>query len=107
MSLAKGQLAASVIILVSSFVFVGVYIYVYIRALRDNENMANSGIRSDFQLPPTTTYVAASSKYQTPQPILYQAEAIKSDGNRMNVHDQTGLVSCHNCGATLKISERI
>jgi hypothetical protein len=57
LSLAKGQLAASVIILVSSLVFVGIYIYVYIKALRDARNMPNNGIYFGAQFAPTTTYV--------------------------------------------------
>src|SRR5690349_18355345 len=43
-SLAKGQLAGSVIILVSSLVFIGIYIYVYIRALLDIGNTNNNNL---------------------------------------------------------------
>jgi hypothetical protein len=86
-SLAKGQLAASVIILVSSLVFVGIYIYVYIRALYYDQNMRNSGMPSGVQFAPTM----ASPNYETSQPRLYQP----------------GPVVCHNCGTTLNISDRI
>jgi hypothetical protein len=68
LSLAKGQLAASVIILVSSLVFVGIYIYVYIRALYYDQNMRNSGMPSGVQFAPTM----ASPNYETSQPRLYQ-----------------------------------
>jgi len=87
LSLAKGQLAASVIILVSSLVFVGIYIYVYIRALYYDQNMRNSGMPSGVQFAPTM----ASPNYETSQPRLYQP----------------GPVVCHNCGTTLNISDRI
>jgi len=100
LSLAKGQLAASVIILVSSLVYIGIYIYVYIRALRDDQNMLNNGIPSGVQFAPP------ASKYEIPQPISYQADAFKLDGNRRNVNDQTGPAVCPNCGATLNISQR-
>jgi hypothetical protein len=92
LSLAKGELAASVIILVSSLVFVGIYIYVYIRALNDNRNMHNNGSPFGDQR------TAAPSKYQT--------EATQLDVTKINVNDQAGLIVCHKCGAALKISER-
>ncbi len=96
LSLAKGQLAASVIILVSSLVYVGIYIYVYIRALRDDQNMPNNHT-SGFQLP---------SKYEANQPRSYQADAFKPGDNRRNVNDQIGPILCDNCGATVQISQR-
>jgi hypothetical protein len=68
LSLAKGQLAGAVIILVSSLVFVGIYIYVYIRALYYDQNMRNSGMPSGVQFAPTM----ASPNYETSQPRLYQ-----------------------------------
>jgi hypothetical protein len=89
-------LAASVIILVSSLVYVGIYIYVYIRALRDDQNMPNNRT-SGFQVP---------SKYEPTQPTSYQAAAFKPGDNRRNVNDQIGPILCDNCGATVQISQR-
>jgi hypothetical protein len=41
-SLTKGQLAGAVLILVTSLAFVGIYIYVYIRALRDKGRISSN-----------------------------------------------------------------
>lgn len=38
LNLSKGQLAAAVLILVSSFAYIGIYIYTYIRAIQSNRN---------------------------------------------------------------------
>jgi hypothetical protein len=83
-SLAKGELAASVIMLVSSLVFVGIYVYVYIRALHDDRNMPNNGMPFNPHPPPRMDH----------------------DINRRNVYYQPGPILCENCRATVKTGER-
>ncbi|CAF4029236.1 unnamed protein product, partial [Rotaria magnacalcarata] len=45
LGITKGQLAGSVFILVSSLVFIAIYIYVYIRAVFDDEHTPNDNLR--------------------------------------------------------------
>ncbi|CAF4667928.1 unnamed protein product, partial [Rotaria magnacalcarata] len=41
----KGQLAGSIIMLASSLLFIAIYIYVYIRAVLDDEHRPNDDLR--------------------------------------------------------------
>jgi hypothetical protein len=50
-SITKGQLAGSVIILVSSLLYVAIYIYVYIRALNDDRNVQNTFVAGGQRVP--------------------------------------------------------
>jgi hypothetical protein len=82
-SLAKGQLAGAVIILVSSLVFVGIYIYVYIRALYDDRGMSNN------------TFPIGGQPVQLPRPQ-----------DAMRVDDNSRTIICPRCGASVEISAR-
>jgi hypothetical protein len=88
-NLAKGELAASVIMLVSALVFVAIFIYVYIRALRHDRNMPNN--------------YNPSGNYPTP---IVQPKINDLYNNRRNVDYQPGPILCENCGATVIISNR-
>ncbi|CAF1228170.1 unnamed protein product [Rotaria sordida] len=106
LSLAKAQLAASVIILVSSLVFIAIYIYVYIRAVNDdrggnNENFPSSGQRQTYAIP------QANRPYKVPPPTEYQEEATYRERNIMRSVDGLRTVVCQNCGTTIDIPERL
>jgi hypothetical protein len=83
LSLAKGQLAGAVIILVSALVFVGIYVYVYIRALRDNERVTNN----TFPIP--RQYVPSSHPQDT----------VSYNGNSQ-------IIICPKCGTSLETTAR-
>ncbi|CAF4143199.1 unnamed protein product, partial [Rotaria sordida] len=100
------QLAASVIILVSSLVFIAIYIYVYIRAVNDdrggnNENFPSSGQRQTYAIP------QANRPYKVPPPTEYQEEATYRERNIMRSVDGLRTVVCQNCGTTIDIPERL
>ncbi len=89
-SLTKGQLAGAVVILVTSLLYVGIYIYVYIRALGEDGRMSRNissfgGPHSQIQpqshiitqpktatiLQQSSTYFPEPSKDYSPQPLRY------------------------------------
>ncbi len=97
-SLTKGQLAGAVIILVTSLIYVGIYIYVYIRALGEDERML--GNISSFSGPhirtqAKTTTVLQHPSYSAEPPIDYSPQPLQSQS-----------VICHRCGATVQMGDR-
>jgi len=88
LSLAKGQLAGAVIILVSSLVFVGIYVYVYIRALMDGRRGFNDTLPTGTQ----QTVVVQQPKYMNPNPPRFD--------------DHSRTIVCHRCGAIVEASDR-
>jgi len=92
-SLSKGQLAGAVIILVTSLVFVGIYIYVYIRASKDDGRMPTDIFFNRNRVAPPHPPVYVTPQPQMPvqaQPKLYTP----------------GTVLCERCGAAVDFSER-
>lgn len=86
--LVKGQLAGSVIILVSALVFIGIYIYVYIRAVLDNRDIYNNPVHH-----------GVPSQYQQ-QPIIIGSNITPFDG-------RSKMIRCPNCGTALDTVERL
>ncbi|CAF2094731.1 unnamed protein product [Rotaria magnacalcarata] len=112
LGITKGQLAASVIMLVSSLLFIAIYIYVYIRAVLDKERRPNDAPRWVGQHAPNqTSGYGMSTQHTTPalpvQPV--QTVHLKSNNarydNQPELSDQLtkelGLELCRNtvrCG---------
>lgn len=90
LSLAKAQLAGSVIMLVSSLVFIGIYIYVYIRSIYDN--------RGDFTESPPKIGLSNQPR----PPSSYQP----STSYPAAPNNATPTVICQNCGATVLTNNR-
>lgn len=98
LGLTKGQLAGSVVILVASLVFVGIYIYTYIRAIRDDGTNFSSSHGQSLRKQPNM--VGPSAQVSTPvyhQPVMHQPEPINMSYNR---------IICPRCGSNIDIPER-
>jgi hypothetical protein len=87
-SLTKGQLAGAVIILVTSLIYVGIYIYVYIKALSDAGRLSKGPFAPS---QPSTNFTEPIPDYS---PVL----------SRSYGDSQTNI--CHNCGAIISLLER-
>lgn len=104
LSLAKGQLADAIIILISSLVFVGIYIYVYIRAFTDSK-------RAFSNFSPNQTRVESP---QYPRNMGHQSEWPGQAPASMNMHSNlapyfgnSGMVLCQKCGAVVDRSGQL
>jgi hypothetical protein len=98
-SLTKGQLAAAVLMLVTSVAFVGIYIYVYMRALRDEgRKLSNSlplrgphvSVLSRSYIPSEPSpYVFTEPKsiHDQPKPAIHQQEPIDSNPHTLPSRD--------------------
>jgi hypothetical protein len=96
-SLTKGQLAGAVVILVTSLLYVGIYIYVYIRALGEDGRMSRNissfgGPHSQIQppsyittQPKTATILQQPSTYFAEPPIDYSHQPFRSHDNSQNI----------------------
>lgn len=95
-SLARGQLAGSVILLITSITFIGVYIYVYIRSIRDDQGGRNDHMPSH----------APSNRIQQPKwtPDEYQPPPSL---NNSGFNNSNKNIICQNCGATVFHNERL
>ena len=83
--------------LVSSFAFIGIYIYVYIRALLDDGRTFNER----FTMP------RRSPNREVPQPtVRYEPEQTIVTRNVVYSDAPSKSVICHNCGTTVVFSER-
>ena len=98
LSLTKGQLAAAVVMLVSSLVFIGIYIYAYIRALLEDGNTFNDGFSMPRRRPNRQVMPQPDMRY-VPETVIVRENVVYSDDHSKNV-------ICHNCGATVVLSQR-
>lgn len=81
LGLTKGQLAGGVLMLVSALLFIGIYVYVYIRALQHDGRMSHppyiGGAPPAQPLPQSTTYhVPYSGSAQNTVPPGYDSRVI-------------------------------
>jgi ribosomal protein L37E len=110
-SLAKGQLAGAVLILVTSLIYVGIYIYVYIRSLYDDGKMQNNQFVSDSQRgqQQSTIYVPTpirTRNVQVPPPIYTSEPSIDYTPKTIRRNDFNQSVICHRCGTVVYTDER-
>ena len=91
LSLAKGQLAGSVIMLVTALIFIGIYVYVYIRSITDDRRDWNSNV----PMPPAPIPVAR------PPPFHSQPPTHATGPNLLNP-----TIVCQNCGAIVFTNDR-
>lgn len=101
LNLAKGELAGSVVMLVTSFIFVIIYIYTYIRSIRhDGTNRGNAYSYRDQPPRQQTNMVVSSAQTSMPgyqQPGMRQPEPINQGYN---------IINCPKCGTNIVTSER-
>jgi hypothetical protein len=103
LSLTKGQLAGTVLILVTSLSYVGIYIYVYIKALNHDKTMTINtfpidGLPPQMQPPsqvitrPPTIVVHSESSARPVQPT------IEHNPELLRHYDTSQIFMCHKCG---------
>lgn len=90
-SLAKGQLAASVIMLVSALTFIGIYIYVYIRSITEDRRDWNNGVSNN------------QGRIPVPQPPMFNPQPAKPAPGPGSLNP---TIVCPNCGATVFTNDR-
>lgn len=104
LSLTKGQLAAAVLILVSSLVYVGIYIYTYIRALHDDRRISSNVFSSHVQ------HLSPGSKQPNViivEPQRYTAEQPTGPNPAQSrFHENSQMIVCPSCRTTFSIPDR-
>ena len=96
LSLTKGQLAGGVIMLVSALVFVGLYLYTFIRALQYDGRLSGGPVPfGDVRVQPQQSW---PSQHPKPHGQTTGFAGHPTDGSR-------GIV-CPNCGTLVGTSDR-
>ncbi|CAF4832731.1 unnamed protein product, partial [Rotaria magnacalcarata] len=92
LGITKGQLAASVIMLVSSLLFIAIYIYVYIRAVLDKERRPNDAPRWVGQHAPNqTSGYGMSTQHTTPALPVQPVQTVHLKSNNARYDNQPEL----------------
>ncbi|CAF1677031.1 unnamed protein product [Rotaria magnacalcarata] len=103
----KGQLAGSVIMLVSSLLFIAIYIYVYIRAVLDDEHRPNDALRWAGQHATNqTSGYGMSTQHTVPALPLQPAQTVHLKPNNARYDNQPQRIICPSCGATVEVTEQ-
>ena len=94
LGLTKGQLAGGVLMLVSALTFIGIYVYVYIRALQHDGRMPSSFVTGPSRAPPA------------PQSATYQVPYSGPSKNTVSLGGGSRVIVCPNCGPIAEESGR-
>ncbi|CAF1392619.1 unnamed protein product [Rotaria sp. Silwood1] len=110
LSLTKGQLAASVVMLVSCLVFVAIYIYVYITALMDERAGLNKKFLPNNQRLPIPDPIAGLPQQPwtsgAPQAVSYSPASMDIGSNTIRSHDGSQTVLSPSCHTKFKVLDR-
>ncbi|CAF0885273.1 unnamed protein product [Rotaria sordida] len=107
LSLTKGQLAGSVIMLVSCLVFIAIYVYVYIRSLMDERAGFNNSFPRGTHQRPTVVLPEQSWTSQPADATIYPRESINMDTNIIHSHDYSQTIVCPTCDTKMTISDQL
>ncbi|CAF2069460.1 unnamed protein product [Rotaria magnacalcarata] len=103
----KGQLAGSIIMLVSSLLFIAIYIYVYIRAVLDDEHRPNDDLRwTGPHAPNQTSGYGISTQHTVPALPLQPAQTVYLKPNNDSYDNQSRGITSPSYGAAVKVIEQ-
>ncbi|CAF1397506.1 unnamed protein product [Rotaria magnacalcarata] len=107
LGITKGQLAGSVIMLVSSLLFIAIYIYVYIRAVLDKERRPNDAPQWAGQHAPNQiSDYGMATQYTIPALPPQPVQTIHLKPNNARYDNQPRSIACPSCGAAVQVIEQ-